>query len=266
MIFYFTGTGNSLQVAKSIAEYNGEKLISIAKEINSKDKDLEYNLNENEVIGFVFPTYAWGPPKMVIQFIEKLKLNNYRNNYVFSAATCGDNIGNTMKVIGKHLKNRGMNINSGFSIRMPNNYIISMYNVDSKEVEKEKLLTVEETLKNINRVIKEKRTGVFEVEKGALPGVLTSIINPLFNKHPMETKKFYADDKCTSCGLCEKICNAQTIRVKEKPEWGKECTQCLACIHLCPVKAIQYGKGTENKGRYKNPNVNVSDRFITSDK
>jgi hypothetical protein len=24
------------------------------------------------------------------------------------------------------------------------------------------------------------------------------------------------------------------------------------------------GKGTENKGRYKNPNVNVSDRLVTS--
>jgi hypothetical protein len=29
MIFYFSGTGNSLQVAKSIAEHNNEKLISI---------------------------------------------------------------------------------------------------------------------------------------------------------------------------------------------------------------------------------------------
>lgn len=265
MIFYFTGTGNSLQIAKSISDYNCEKLISIAKEMNRKDKSPEYNLNENETIGFVFPTYAWGPPKMVLQFIEKLKLNNHMDNYVFFVATCGDNIGNTMKVISKHLKNRGMNLNSGFSIRMPNNYII-MGSVDSKEVEKEKLIAAEETLRNINNVIKEKRTGVFEVEKGALPGILTTVINPLFNKHAMDTKKFYADNRCTSCGLCEKVCNSQTIKVKGKPEWGSECTQCLACIHLCPVQAIQYGKATQNKGRYKNPNVNVSDRLVTSDK
>jgi ferredoxin len=265
MIFYFTGTGNSMQAAKSIGDYNGEKLVSIAKEMSSKNGSFEYKLEENEAIGFVFPTYAWGPPKMVIEFIEKLKLNNHKDNYVFSVATCGENIGNTMKVIDKHLINKGLKLNSGFSIRMPNNYII-MGNVDSKEDEKEKLLAAEEILKNINKVIKERSTGVFEIEKGAMPGVLTSVINPLFNKHAMDTKKFYADDKCTSCGICEKVCNSRTIKVNGKPEWGKECTQCLACIHLCPVKAIQYGKGTENKGRYKNPNVNVSDRFLTSDK
>lgn len=265
MIFYFTGTGNSMQVAKNIADYNCEKLISIAKEINGKDRRFEYDLKENEVIGFVFPTYAWGPPRMVLEFIEKLKLNNYRDNYVFSAATCGENIGNTMKVISKYLGNKGINLNSGFSIRMPNNYII-MGNVDSKEIEKEKLTAAEETLKNINKVIKEKRTGIFEIVKGSLPGVLTGIINPLFNKHAMDTKKFYANDNCTSCGICEKVCNSQTIRVKEKPEWGKECTQCLACIHLCPVNAIQYGKSTENKGRYKNPNVNVNERLVISDR
>lgn len=47
--------------------------------------------------------------------------------------------------------------------------------------------------------------------------------------------------------------------VSEKPEWGKKCTQCLACIHYCPTKAIQYGKGTQGKGRYRNPNVKVEE-------
>ena len=69
MIFYFSGTGNSLYAAKSIAEYNGEKLISIASIMKSKDGCYEYNLTKDEVIGFVFPIYAWAPPKMVISFI-----------------------------------------------------------------------------------------------------------------------------------------------------------------------------------------------------
>lgn len=258
MIFYFTGTGNSLQVAKSIAEYNGERLISISKEMNSKRESFEYTLEENETIGFVFPIYAWGPPKMVLQFIEKLKLNNYKDNYVFSVVTCGDNIGNTMKVLGNYLIKKGMKLNSGFSIRMPNNYII-MFDVDPKELEEEKLLALKETLKNINIIIKERKTDIFEIEKGSFPGVLTGVINPLFIINAMNTKKFYATDRCTGCGLCERVCNSNTIKVKERPEWGKECTQCLACIHLCPVKAIQYGKNTENKGRYKNPNVKIGE-------
>ena len=38
MIFYFSGTGNSLQIAKNIAEHNDEKLISIAFEMNNRGK------------------------------------------------------------------------------------------------------------------------------------------------------------------------------------------------------------------------------------
>ncbi|MEL7656540.1 MAG: hypothetical protein AAGU75_11605 [Bacillota bacterium] len=36
MIFYFTGTGNSLYAAKSISEEQGDRLISIAKEMEQK--------------------------------------------------------------------------------------------------------------------------------------------------------------------------------------------------------------------------------------
>lgn len=261
MIFYFSGTGNSLEAAKSIANYNHERVISISKEMNSKDGSFEYILKSNEAIGFVFPVYAWAPPKMVLEFIEKLKFNNYNNNYIFSVATCGENIGNTMKVLDNYLNKKDMKLSSGFSLVMPNNYII-MGNVDSKEVENKKLKSAEETLKNINTIIKEKRVGIFQIQKGFLPGVLTSVINPLFNKHAMNTKKFNVNNKCTGCGVCERVCNSKTISFKEKPEWGDTCTQCLACIHLCPVKAIEYGKSTQNKGRYKNPNINISEMQI----
>lgn len=260
MIFYFSGTGNSLQAAKSIADYNDESLISIAKEMNSKNGSFEYTLKDNEIIGFVFPVYAWAPPKMVLKFIEKLKFNNYKDNYTFAVATCGENIGNTMKVLDSCLMKKNMKLSSGFSLRMPNNYII-MGNVDSKNVEEEKLSAAEETLKNINILVNERKAGVFQVVKGFAPGILTTIINPLFNKHAMNTKKFIVNDKCTGCGLCEKVCNSKTIKVEEKPKWGEECTQCLACINTCPVKAIEYGKTTQNKGRYRNPNVKISETW-----
>ena len=260
MIFYFSGTGNSLQAAKNIAKHNNEKLISMAAAINSGKDSFEYNLEENEIIGFVYPIYAWAPPKMVLRFIERLKLNNYNDNYVFSVATCGENIGNTLKVFEASLKKKNLKLDSGFSIKMPNNYII-IGNVDSKEVEAKKLSAAEVTFKHINEVIKEKKRGIFEVEKGFAPGILTSVINPLFNKNAVDTKKFYANEDCTSCGICEKVCNCKNVKVNEKPIWGANCTQCLSCLHLCPTKAIQYGKGTEKKGRYRNPNIGIEEYY-----
>lgn len=261
MIFYFSGTGNSLQVAKNIAQENNEEIISIAAMMNSKVDKFEYSLKDNEVIGFVYPVYAWAPPKMVFDFIHKLELNNYRDNYIFSVATCGANIGNTMKVLDKKLREKNLHLDSGFSVIMPSNYII-MGDVDSEFEQEKKLLAVQETLKSINSIIEKRDKNIFKVVKGSMPGIRTSIVNPLFNKSAMNTKNFYAKDNCTGCGICESVCNCQTIKVEGKPNWGNECSQCLACINLCPVRAIQYGKTTENKGRYKNPDVTVEELKI----
>lgn len=260
MIFYFSGTGNSLYAAKKIARHNNEELVSISAVVNSGDGFYEYNLRDNEIIGFVYPIYAWGPPKIVLEFIEKLKLGNYQGNYLFSVATCGGSIGNTMKVMDDCLSKKGLSLNSGFSIKMPNNYIL-MGDVDSKELEKEKLSAAEGTLEYINHAIERRITGEFKVEKGFLPWLLTGFINPMFNKNAIEPSKFYVNDHCRGCGICEKVCNCKNIKVIGRPQWGKRCTQCLACIHYCPSKAIQYGKVTENKGRYTNPNISIDEIF-----
>ena len=261
MIFYFSGTGNSLYIAKNIAKENKENLISIASTMVEGNECYEFTLKDNEVIGLVYPVYAWGPPKQVLEFMKKLKLINFNNNYIFTVATCGANIGNTVKVIDKALKKKNLHLNSGFSVIMPNNYIF-FGDVDTKEVESEKLLKAKQVLATINNTIKHRVDNVYQVEKGMLPSVMTSIVNPLFNKNALNTKSFHVNENCNGCGLCEKVCNSRTIKVKEKPQWGNKCTQCLACIHLCQTKAIQYGKGTEKKGRYKHPKIATNDMVI----
>ncbi len=251
MIFYFSGTGNSLYVAQRIARDSNEKLISIAAEMNNKSS-LEYGLSENEKLGFVYPVYAWQPPAMVIDFVKKMNISNYRNNYIFSVSTCGDDEGHTTGVLKKTLSQKGLKLNSGFTVPMPNNYIIS-FDVDSKEVEQKKLARADELLLEINSVIDKRQDGVFKIIKGTLPFSKSFIVNPLFRKFATNTKKFFATDDCKKCGLCVKVCNSNSITLKDKPVWGKACTQCLACIHRCPASAIQYGKSTAKKGRYVNP-------------
>ncbi|GEM_PF-5859417 len=40
MIFYFSGTGNSLHAAKRVSEYSKEGLVSIAAAMNSGDIEI----------------------------------------------------------------------------------------------------------------------------------------------------------------------------------------------------------------------------------
>ncbi len=252
MIFYFSGTGNSLAVAKTISTACNDTLRSIPEEMKRNESSCEYLLGEGEPIGFVYPVYAWAPPAMVLEFIEKLSIPNYEDNFIFSVATCGDFIGNTMEALIKVLKKKGLTLHSSFSVVMPSNYII-LSDVDSEEIEEKKLREADIRMKYIAEIIRDRKRGVFDVKKGPVPVFLTNVINPLFNKYARTADKFYATDVCTSCGRCEEICPVGSIAVNGKPAWGKDCTQCLACINSCPVKAIQYGKKTINKGRYLHP-------------
>lgn len=256
MIFYFTGTGNSGYVASEIGKKNNEEIVDIS-DVMHENKELEFTLREEEVVGFIYPVYAWAPPKMVMDFIKNIKFNHYKDQYIFSVATCGENIGNTMDLVKKSLLNKGMVLNSGFSITMPNNYVI-MGDIDSKEAEKSKLQHADNQIKEINQIIKQRQNNQFKVEKGFMPGILTTVINPLFNKFAMDISKFQVMDDCVSCGKCAKVCNSRTITMVDgKPVWKGACSQCLACLHYCPKRAIQYGKSTVKKGRYTNPYFRV---------
>lgn len=261
MIFYFSGTGNSLYVAKNIANKQGEKIISISKEMNLSKESYHYELKENENIIFIYPIYAWAPPKIVLDFIDKLKFKNYKNNYITSIATCGENIGNTMNLLSKKLNSKGLKLKSGFSIAMPNNYMI-MGDVEPEETRLKKIEEANHILQNINNIISSKQNDIFKIEKGPLPGFMTKIINPLFNKNAINTKKFYTNGKCTGCKICEKVCNTKTIKVNKKPIWGNQCTGCLACINYCPEKAIEFGKSTVKKGRYTNPQISIDEMIL----
>ena len=68
IIFYYTGTGNSLWSARLLAEgLGGAKLLPM------KEADA-LAAGDAEAVGFVFPVHMWGVPGPVVQFIEKLSL------------------------------------------------------------------------------------------------------------------------------------------------------------------------------------------------
>lgn len=256
MIFYFSGTGNSLDAAvKTSGLINDFKLVSIAKSIPDSEnaRTFTFNLEKDEKVGFVFPVYAWGPPKPVLDFIDNLVLEGFSDNYIYAIATCGENIGNTMKVLDRHLRKKGHTLSSGFSVVMPNNYILAS-NVYGKEKEAKVISDSYEFLGKIATVINKSEKNVFMIVKGPVPFILTGLIHPAFTNAPNRAKAFYATDECNKCGICAKVCNCDNITLREKPIWGNNCTQCLACINYCPTKAIQYGKSTIKRGRYTNPN------------
>jgi ferredoxin len=252
MIYYFSGTGNSFAAAKYLAEGLGEDLMDIAVAI--KENKYEYTLKKDEKLGFVFPVYAWAPPKAVTEFVKNLELYYSGDPYIFAVCTCGASAGKTMDFFEKALEENGLVLDSGFSVVMPDN-CITLFEPDSEEEVAEKLEKADQTLDNILRAVKLSWSDFFRVKRGKFSSVLSGVVSPAFNMGALKTKPFYVTDACIGCGLCEKICTSGCIEMTAGiPVWTQDkCNMCLACLNRCPVTAIQYGKKTEKRGRYVHP-------------
>lgn len=81
MIFYFSGTGNSEWIANQLSKGQNEDLVFIPEAL--KNEALEFDLQKDEKIGFVFPIYSWAPPEIVLRFINRISLKEYQNQYLF---------------------------------------------------------------------------------------------------------------------------------------------------------------------------------------
>lgn len=58
-------------------------------------------------------------------------------------------------------------------------------------------------------------------------------------------KMFFADERCTSCGTCEKDCPQDAVHLRGKarrPYWNYHCQNCMRCMSNCPADAIQGGQ------------------------
>jgi ferredoxin len=256
MIFYFSGTGNSLWVAKQLAEVYNEKLVSISDELRLPNNNFSYSVSANETVFFVFPVHSWGTDCLTFRFLEKIRLVNYQKQAVFMICTCGGNCGYTAKIVKRLLGKKSIALTNHYSIQMPNNYmLLKGFDADSPEAARQKLADAPQKLQQIiDDIPAGKRKDLYA--RGKMFSFLKSyVIYPLFRKYGVKYNFFYAKNSCISCGLCMDICPTKTIFLQdETPKWNKDtCVQCTACINRCPERAIEYGKISQTKGRYYHP-------------
>lgn len=240
MIYYFSGTGNSKHAAEVIAAANGDKTVNIVDAINQNI----YGTSNDEITGFVFPVYFWGLPEIIKRFASMPEVKNNLGKYVFCVITCGADTGTADKMLAKKL---GRSLDYSFSLKMPDNYVV-MYDPCEKEKAQKFLRHADKELETVCKDIKNRE----KARKGSTQGNLKSAFVSLLYNPFRKTKKFYADNKCISCGLCAKNCPDNAIEMQNgKPVWIKsKCQHCTACINCCPKEAIQYGKATEGRRRY----------------
>ena len=247
MIYYFSGTGNSLRVARHLADALSERLSPMAFP----------STTSGNLIGLVFPVYSWGIPNVVEQFIRKtlasfLKGKSEGDCFLYAVMTCGDDVGYADKVLDAALSSAcGRKFDAVFSVQMPNTYVcLPGFDVDSAEVCKAKLAKEQDAVERIAVSISERKS-VRHLTRGTFPWTKTYVIRPLFNRYLVTDKYFRVNaSRCISCGRCRKSCPVGNIVLDEIPKWQSHCAGCLACYHACPYHAINFGSMTQKKGQY----------------
>jgi len=230
-IFYFTGTGNSLFVARKIANATGAKLISIPQAISEQK---EYS---DDCIGFVYPQYAAGIPKMVRSFILN---NTFKADYIFAIDLYAFIRANALGEIAGIIP-----IDYGRYIKTPNNFTF-VFNPPINPG-----LILKKTEQKLERIIKDiinRKIKKVWFKKGV--GNATKYFGD---------SKFKVTDECTKCKTCERVCPAYNINIDENVVFRNNCETCYSCANLCPSKAIYSNKKMQKHRQYRNPFISTED-------
>ena len=263
-ILYFSGSGNSLQIAKDISsEFGTFDLLNMGS--FSKEEKIEVKA---KTIGIIFPVYYARMPLIVESVAKKLEISH--DTYVFGIANHGGAPANVLIKLDNKLKLNGVGLNSGFLIHMPANNVLG-YNPKAIEKHNKTFAKEKEKIREISTIIREKRNQKCEASKliidRGIDKLFSKATDKIMRKLHEKDSEFWVKNNCNSCGICEEICPVNNIELKDnKPIWKHKCEQCTACIQYCPEKAIQFGTKTINRNRYKNPNVSLNEMIVKKKK
>ncbi|MBZ3936234.1 EFR1 family ferrodoxin [Methanimicrococcus blatticola] len=277
-IYYFSGTGNSLWVARKIQESLPDtELIPITKDLPAElaaqesdhsDNDNSGHSQKPETIGLVFPVYMFKPPRIVLEFIQKMP----KSDYIYAVATCGNAPGKTLTTVKNSLLRTGNFLSAGYVVPLVSNFLVLPKTKTNAGVEK--AFKKAEAKAQLIAQNAQKNTPHFDKE---MPGIIAKpvswlLFNPMYRRIPVLDKRFSVNDKCNNCGTCRDVCPVRNVKLTAtKPVFLHECEMCFSCINWCPQKAINWTPLTKNKKRYHCKGITkkdiVSNRYykITED-
>ena len=246
MVFYFTGTGNSLYIAKQLEECP----VSIPQA--RKQHPSEYTA---ERIGIVAPIYGHEMPQMVKDF---LKETVFHTDYFYIILTYGNRHGGAAELAKQFCDAFGVTVNYINVIQMVDNWLPSFDMNEQKALDKQ----IPQQLAPILADLKAKRNAISPV---------TDADRAAHRQFLARTSQMPADawqhllkisDACIGCGICEKVCPSGSIRVEngKAVHHAGNCQTCLACTHACPQKAIGLAVPEKNpNARYRNEYISLQE-------
>lgn len=250
-LFYFTGTGNTAQVAKEIA-FNLKNNGIECECFNIRDP--HPNPSEFDVVGICYPVYAWAPPWMISNWVKANKNLKGKPSFVFQDFA-GDPANSFRKIL-KTLKQAGAKVFAFGQCLMMESWTTVRTQAALDKMEpwfeehKHDFGSTSEFVKNLSRQIKNREFTQAPMPKYRI--TWWNMISPFYSR-PMLKISYRSrldKSKCTKCGVCAKICPTLSIALSPYPTFKTPCAGCFGCVNLCPTDAID-SMLTKGKIRYR---------------
>lgn len=245
-IYYFSGTGNTLYLAREASARLGAELIPIAAAARQ-----DVIRPGADVVGIFYPVYYNDLPMIVRDFADRLRCQE--NTYVFAVCNYGGCGGRSVKTLSERIRAAGGALDAAYGIHMPQNAFPKPWERNDKLIEKGGARA-----RKIAEDVQARKKGIFlrgplnalflRLHPSLLPRIRADLAKKtgLSPETPLDVLvrsvdgSYTSGDRCTGCGICEKVCPVNNLVLDGgRPRWLGHCENCLACYNWCPVKAIR---------------------------
>jgi ferredoxin len=252
---YFTGTGNSLKVLQTCHDVFTDSGNFTSISVISQN---ETTIQDADLIGFCFPVYAFGIPRICNKYLKGIEKFKERQK-VFILITAGDSdeSGFSIKECERTLGRKNCEIIYSGIIQMPNNWTTSPKppfppsKEEAIDIIHKGVLKTQEIAKDILGGIKKHHRFHYPKRYSIIKFYWDYLMFKYMGLQNM-WRLFKVYDNCNGCQLCAKICPTNSIRILDKkPLWSKTCEQCMRCVNFCPLESIYQSQGGDTRGKNK---------------
>ena len=252
LIFYFSGTGNSKQVAKWISEFAAARSIDCKLFDISKTDVLQLEpLDSNALMIIISPVHGFNFPKITLDFIthfpkgkNKLVLMNTRAGMKIGSFITPGLTGIAFILSSLLLKRKGYKIVGQIPFDMPSNWISIHPALNERTVKFIHQKNYDRVKKHSDKIFAGKKD--FLALRDLIQDILIAPISLgyyLVGRYAF-AKTFYASYKCDNCDICIKQCPVKAIKkINNRPYWTFNCESCMKCMNSCPKRAIETAHG-----------------------